>query len=75
MLNSEASEGCSGWGISEVIGVVMSSLSVHAWSLVAMVKSVMIATIVVVVSVAAASVVHPFPGMHSSHEAVWEVVR
>ena len=44
MLNSEASDGCSGWVDSEVVG-----LSVHAWSLVAVVKSVVIATIVVVV--------------------------
>ena len=43
------SDGSPGWGCSEVVGIVTSSLSVHAWSLVAMVGSVMIATIVVVV--------------------------
>ena len=49
MLSSEASDGCSGWVDSEVIGVVGRRARVHAWSLVAMVKSVVIATIVVVV--------------------------
>ena len=44
-----ASDGCSGWVDSEIVGVVMSSLSVHAWSLVTTVTSVVIATIVVVV--------------------------
>ena len=45
MLNSEGSDGCSGWVDSEVVGL---SCRVHAWSLVSMVRS-MIATIVVVV--------------------------
>ena len=49
------SDGSPGWGCSEVVGSVTSSLSVHAWSLVAMVGSVMIATIVVVVLLPLAS--------------------
>ena len=49
MLSSRASDGCPGWVDSEVIGVVISLRRVHAWSLVIAVKSVVIATIVVVV--------------------------
>ena len=44
MLNAGCSEGCTGWVDSEVVG-----LSVHAWSLVAAVGSVIVATIVVIV--------------------------
>ena len=48
MLNSEGSpEGCSGWVDSEVVG--LSLCRVHAWSLVAAVGSVIVATIVVIV--------------------------
>ena len=51
LLNSEESPGgCSGWGISEVVG-----LSVHAWSLTVAVTLVVIATIVVVVVFAASA--------------------
>ena len=46
MLNSKASDGCSKGVDSEVVG--LSLCPVHAWSLVAVVTS-MIATIVVVV--------------------------
>ena len=49
LLNSETSEGCSKGVDSEIVGVVMSSLSVHAWSLVTTVTSGVIANIVVVV--------------------------
>ena len=45
MLNSRASEGCSGWVDSEVVGL---SPRVHAWSLVIVVRST-VATIVVIV--------------------------
>ena len=41
--------GVPGWVSQKVIGVVKSSLSVHAWSLVATVTSVVIAAIVVFV--------------------------
>ena len=40
-------KGVPSWGCSEVVG--LSCRCVHAWSLVAMVKSCMIATVVVVV--------------------------
>ena len=64
MLNSERSEGCSGWVDSEVVG-----LSVHAWSLVAVVKSVMITTIVVVV-VLLPLMCHSFLERHLSQSRV-----
>ena len=48
MLNPEASDGCSGWVVSEVVGESLSLRRVHAWSLTVAVESV-IATIVVVV--------------------------
>ena len=73
MLNPEGSDGCSGRGCSEVIGVVTSSLSVHAWSLVAMVGSVMIATIVVVVLLPL-MLAPPFDDASLSQEAVQCVV-
>ena len=60
LLDSEAFEGCSKLGISEVIGVVKSSLSVHAWSLVIIVTSVVIATIVVIVVLLLPLTVYPF---------------
>ena len=46
MLNSEGSEGCSGWVDSEVVGL---SRRVHAWSLVIVVESMIAAIVVIVV--------------------------
>ena len=68
LLNPGASEGCSGWVDSEVVGESLSLRRVHAWSLVIVVRSV-IATIVVVVVLLPLIAHHTFDALEPKQQS------